>query len=167
MPNGNILLPDALIIPAAQGRLTFLSQPGGTAPRPWIFRALGHSMMTAGQPGYLTATPSSSGGGDININLPGTDHYLIPLDHNWHGVDLLRVTQTPTPRAYTLYVYAATDWEENRREPGYAVGSSALDARGRWLRTIEVTPGKYHVVLLSPAEAMLIFPYVNVQPEAT
>jgi hypothetical protein len=159
-------LPQALIIPPGVGSLTFLASAPGEGPGiPWIFRGLAHSWFSAGQPSCLQPSPSTSasgGSGDITINLPGGTNYLVPLNQDWNGTDILRITQTSTPTAYTLYVYASTDWAQNRRDPGYAQGASALDANGRWLTTVYVSPGKYHVVLLNASEAMVVFPYLNV-----
>ena len=162
----NLLYPQSLEIPPAQSVFTVAS--GYTEPHPWVFWAVARSSMALAKPAYWMAGTSSQLEGDNNItfNLPESTDYLIPLDHNWNGFDFLRITQVPDPMTYTLYVYASTDWVGNRRDPSYALGSSCLDAQGRWLHQVAVTPGKYHVALLDSTEAVVAFPYIDAEPLA-
>ena len=132
---------------------------------PWILKAQGGSSFV-GTPTYQAGSAPSAGAGDVSVtvNLPSTPNYLILLDQNWSSAGNLLVTQVSDPQDYILYVFQSSDWVANRRDAGYAMGSSRLDTQGNWYQQVAVTPGTYHIVLLSSTETIVAWPYLSAQP---
>ena len=102
-----------------------------------------------------------SNGGDDDGGGGDGGQGVYQLDHNLGGADALRITVTD-PENYRVLVFQSLDWEQQKRAAANAIGSSSLDAAGRWKTPVYVVAGTYHVTVSKPQVVVVAFPYLAV-----
>ncbi len=74
---------------------------------------------------------------------------IVVLSQDYPTTSALRVTQVPSPAAFTLYVFLYKDWQNGNQKVHFSKGQTRLNPDGSWQTPITVLAGNAYNVVVS------------------
>lgn len=87
---------------------------------------------------------------------------IVTLTQDYPTTGALKVTQVPSPEAFTLYVFEYNDWLVGNQSSIYAVGQTGLNPDGSWQDPICVLSGNsFNVVVTNGVTTCVIASHLS------